>query len=179
MKQTATVFVLFFASCLLWGAPAASKKAPPKAASKSSAKKSTTGKTSASKAPAPARGKAATSRWKAPAKAKGSSTWASRSRRPAPAPRYSVQNHPAPERYREIQQALADKGYYRSEVNGQWGADSVEAMRRFQQDQNLDPNGKLDSLTLIALGLGPKRTASAQLPKPITPAQPTNPNLEQ
>ena len=178
MKQTATVFVLFFASWMIWGAQAATKKAPAKAPPKTTAKKSTTGKTTASKAPAPARGKT-TSRWKAPAKAKGSSSWASRSRRATPAPRYSVQNHPAPERYREIQQALADKGYYKSEVNGQWGADSVEAMRRFQQDQNLEPDGKLDSLTLIALGLGPKRTASAQVPKPPTPAQPETPNLEQ
>lgn len=176
MKQTATVFVLFFASWMIWGAQAATKKAPVKAAPKTTAKKSTTGKTTAGKAPAPAR--KTTSRWKAPAKAKGSSSWASRSRR-APAPRHSVQNHPAPERYREIQQALADKGYYKSEVTGQWGAESVEAMRRFQQDQNLEPDGKLDSLTLIALGLGPKRTASAQVPKPSTPVQPTSPNLEQ
>ena len=39
---------------------------------------------------------------------------------------------------------------------------STEALRRFQQDQNLEASGKLDSLSLIALGLGPKRTANAQ-----------------
>ena len=69
---------------------------------------------------------------------------------------------PTPERYKEIQQALADKGYYKGEANGQWTAASTEALSRFQSDQNLKVDGKLGSLSLIALGLGPKRTANAQ-----------------
>lgn len=71
-----------------------------------------------------------------------------------------AQAAPTPERYREIQQALADKGFYKGEVNGQWGPDSVEALKNFQQDQNLQVDGKIGSLSLIALGLGPKRQAS-------------------
>jgi peptidoglycan hydrolase-like protein with peptidoglycan-binding domain len=61
----------------------------------------------------------------------------------------------------EIQQALADKGYLNGALDGKWGPESVEALKKFQQDQNLQPSGKLDALSLIALGLGPKRQSSA------------------
>jgi peptidoglycan hydrolase-like protein with peptidoglycan-binding domain len=67
---------------------------------------------------------------------------------------------PTPERYKEIQQALIDKGFYRGEASGVWGADSATALKEFQRAQNIDPTGKLDSLSLITLGLGPRRTAS-------------------
>lgn len=72
------------------------------------------------------------------------------------------QQAPAPERYKEIQQALADKGYYRGEVNGAWGPDSVAALRNYQREQKIDGDGKLNSLSLIGLGLGPKRPLTAQ-----------------
>jgi peptidoglycan hydrolase-like protein with peptidoglycan-binding domain len=73
-----------------------------------------------------------------------------------------VQQQPTPQRYKEIQQALADRGYYKGAIDGNWGADSVEALKRFQDDQNLTATGKLDSLSLIALGLGPRRNLSAR-----------------
>ena len=82
--------------------------------------------------------------------------------RRASAPR---QLAPTKERYQQIQQALASKGYYTAEPTGVWGADSMDALKRFQADQNLPPDGKLTSLSLIALGLGPKRL-SAQSPTP-------------
>jgi hypothetical protein len=69
------------------------------------------------------------------------------------------QQQPAPDRIREIQQALKDHGYP-VEASGVWDAATVEALKKFQADQNIDNlsgRGKLDSLTLIALGLGPKR----------------------
>jgi peptidoglycan hydrolase-like protein with peptidoglycan-binding domain len=72
--------------------------------------------------------------------------------------RRSNQLQPTPERYKEIQQALADKGYFRGTADGNWGTESVDALKRFQRDQNLTEDGKLGSLSLIALGLGPKRT---------------------
>ena len=76
---------------------------------------------------------------------------------------------PAQDRYKDIQSALATRGYLKSEPNGQWGPESQEALKRFQQEQNLRATGKLDSLSLISLGLGPKR-AGATLPSP----QPTD-----
>lgn len=65
---------------------------------------------------------------------------------------------PSPERYREIQQALAERGYLTGPVTGAWDADSQDALRRFQREQNLK-EGRLDSRTIISLGLGPQRAA--------------------
>jgi hypothetical protein len=78
--------------------------------------------------------------------------------------RRPVQQQPTADRYKEIQQALAAKGYFAGPVDGNWGADSVDALKRFQRDQNLTDDGKIGSLSLIALGLGPKRSAAVQPP---------------
>lgn len=72
---------------------------------------------------------------------------------------------PTNERYREIQEALATKGYLSSQPNGVWDQSSQEAMKKFQSDQKLDSNGKLTSRSIIALGLGPP-TAAPPAPKP-------------
>lgn len=78
---------------------------------------------------------------------------------------------PTPERYREIQQALADKGYLKADPSGVWDAASAEALSRFQADRKLPVTGKINSASLIGLGLGP-RTAAADPPKPAaTPNQ--------
>lgn len=76
--------------------------------------------------------------------------------RPARSTWRTGQTAPTPDRYKEIQTALAQKGYLQGEATGVWNQDSAEALRRFQQDQNLQASGKLDSLSIIALGLGPK-----------------------
>jgi hypothetical protein len=80
---------------------------------------------------------------------------------------------PSPERYREIQGALASKGFLNPEdATGTWNQASSDALKKFQSEQNLESTGKINSLSLIALGLGPKReTASAAPPKPV-PAPP-------
>jgi hypothetical protein len=82
------------------------------------------------------------------------------------------QTAPTQARYREIQDALAAKGYLKQEnANGVWGPDSVDALKRFQADQRIESNGKLNSLSLIALGLGPKHdTVSAKPPVSADPA---------
>jgi peptidoglycan hydrolase-like protein with peptidoglycan-binding domain len=67
---------------------------------------------------------------------------------------------PSPERYKEIQQALATKGYFAAEPDGNWGPGSIDALKRFQHDQNLAEDGKIGALSLIALGLGPKRESA-------------------
>jgi Putative peptidoglycan binding domain len=100
--------------------------------------------------------------------------------RPRRAPVPSYQLHPDPERYQQIQQALADRGYFKGEVNGEWGDDSVDAMKRFQTDQKIDPDGKINALTLIGLGLGPKHDASvaAAGSAPHPAADPSHPAPE-
>lgn len=72
-----------------------------------------------------------------------------------------MQQQPTPERYREIQQALAERGCFSGSPDGNWGPESVEALKRFQHEQNLTEDGKIGSLSLIALGLGPKHVARA------------------
>ena len=70
----------------------------------------------------------------------------------------NTQRNPTPDRYKEIQQALATKGYLEpSALSGVWDTSSIAALKKFQADQNLEPSGKIDSLSLIALGLGPRR----------------------
>jgi hypothetical protein len=112
---------------------------------KKSPAKSTSSKTASSKAKA----------GKKPAVA--AATWRNR------------QLSPTPERYKEIQQALVDKGYLKSEPNGVWNAESAAALTQFQTDQKLSPTGKLSSASLIALGLGPKTAEGAQVSPPTAP----------
>lgn len=102
---------------------------------------------------------------KSTSRAKGKSKSRGKTRRGTTARSYrTLQNAPTADRYKQIQQALAEKGYYKGAVNGEWGADSVDALRRFQADQNLEPDGKIGSLSLIALGLGPKRLSAQAKP---------------
>jgi hypothetical protein len=85
----------------------------------------------------------------------------------------SFQSHPDEDRYREIQQALTEKGYFKGEVNGQWGDDSVTALQKFQLDNKLPDiytDGKINSLSLIGLGLGPKHGDHASEQLPAAPA---------
>ena len=74
---------------------------------------------------------------------------------------------PTPDRYREIQNGLVAKGYLKSEdAHGSWNENSVDALKRFQTEQNLESTGKINSLSLIALGLGPKHDSV-----PVKPAE--------
>ena len=70
------------------------------------------------------------------------------------------QNQPSSGRYREIQEALISKGFLEGPSTGQWDSKSIDAFKRFERSQNLTEDGKLDSLALIALGLGPQRAES-------------------
>jgi hypothetical protein len=86
--------------------------------------------------------------------------------------RQARQQTPAPERYKEIQQALTDKGYLKSEPTGIWNAESADALKQFQTENNLSPTGKLSAASLIGLGLGPKKSTEPIAP-PAIPANPT------
>jgi peptidoglycan hydrolase-like protein with peptidoglycan-binding domain len=86
-----------------------------------------------------------------------------------------VPPHPDPERLLEIQKAMADKGYFKGEVNGVWNADSIAALKQFQTDQKLTPDGKITALSLIGLGLGPKHDGSVA----AIPTEKPSPNIPQ
>ena len=81
----------------------------------------------------------------------------SKTKKPAAPPR---QTQPTSDRFREIQEALIAKGFLEGPATGQWDEKTVEAFKQFERSQNLTDDGKLDSLALIALGLGPKRPES-------------------
>jgi hypothetical protein len=86
-----------------------------------------------------------------------------------PVRRYT-QQQPTTDRYKDIQQALTDRGYFKGPVDGQWGPESVDALKQFQREQKIDEDGKISSLSLIALGLGPHRNIA-----PTQSARSTNP----
>lgn len=69
------------------------------------------------------------------------------------------QQTPTRERYAEIQRALIERGYSQAPATGVWGPEWVSALKRFQSEHKLEPSGRLNSLTLIALGLGPNRAS--------------------
>ncbi len=136
---------------------ATEKKTPAKKASttKSTVKKGTTSSSKKGATSASAKGKKGTT--------KKAVTWRNR------------QSAPSADRYREIQDALAARGYLKAEdVTGSWNQTSMDALKKFQSEQNLDSSGKINSLSLIALGLGPRRDAVAAVPKP-PPAPPQFP----
>jgi len=134
--------------------------------------KAAASKTAAKRAPAAASKTAAKTGAKPSARRTASSTRRN-GKRPV-ANRTTWRNRqmaPTPERYREIQQALVAKGYLKPEdVSGGWNQSSIDALKSFQAAQSLEATGKINSLSLIALGLGPKRDTAAV--KPVTePAQ--------
>lgn len=54
---------------------------------------------------------------------------------------------------RQVQQALNQKGFHAGNVDGNWGAETRDALRNFQQAQGLKQTGQLDSQTVSALGV--------------------------
>jgi hypothetical protein len=102
---------------------------------------------------------------------------ATHGKKPVPAKRVSWRNRqasPSPDRYREIQGALAAKGFLKPEdATGTWNQTSSDALKKFQTEQNLESSGKINSLSLIALGLGPHRDPAPppKNPQPPPPGQ--------
>jgi murein L,D-transpeptidase YcbB/YkuD len=54
---------------------------------------------------------------------------------------------------RHIQQALDTKGFSTRATDGRWGPETEAALRKFQQQQNIEGNGQLNHETLAALGV--------------------------
>ncbi len=156
------LFSLFLPVLLLWPSLEAAQK---KTSSATKTRKSTAKKP-------PAQAKAGSRSSKAKKTARSTKRRRSSSRRAAA--RSKAPRSPEPERIKEIQTALASRGYD-VEPSGVWDTRSVEAVKKFQDDndiKNLTGKGKLDSLTLIALGLGPNHGPQAEKPK-------TNPEGQQ
>lgn len=95
------------------------------------------------------------------------STSSHRSTKHHKTPKIRGQAAPTNDRISEIQTALAKSGAYQGDPSGKWDESSVEAMKKFQQQNGLEPNGKLDALSLQKLGLG-SGIAGRAAPRPIT-----------
>jgi peptidoglycan hydrolase-like protein with peptidoglycan-binding domain len=54
---------------------------------------------------------------------------------------------------RQVQQALHNKGLQVGRADGRWGSRTSNALKQFQQKQNIQANGQLDQQTLSDLGL--------------------------
>ena len=72
---------------------------------------------------------------------------------------------PTADRINEIQEALSKRGIYSGTPTGKWDDSTVEAMKKFQSSNGLNPSGKLDAPTLQKLGLG-SETAGLAAPTP-------------
>jgi peptidoglycan hydrolase-like protein with peptidoglycan-binding domain len=71
---------------------------------------------------------------------------------------------PSRERLGEIQKALIEAGFNPGTADGVWGPNSIAALQDFQASRGLESTGRVNALTLIQLGLGPKYD---------TPSEPT------
>ena len=144
MNRTLAAFFFSFSVALCLPLGAAQKPAAVKAATKAVA--TPVAKSAAKPVVKPAVSKTASSKSKLKTSAKSTK----------PTPTHVAQQHPATERYTEIQQALVDRGYL-MEATGTWGPESVAALKKFQEEHGLPVDGKLGALSLTALGLGPRR----------------------
>jgi len=61
----------------------------------------------------------------------------------------------------QAQEALKAAGYHLAEPDGKAGPDTTAAVKKFQGDRHLPVTGKLDSITLAALGVGKSNDPSA------------------
>ena len=174
MQRIFTYAAMVAMSLLAWSAggatPAVKKGGTRRAVSKKTPPGATT-KPAASAARKPATGSnpvSAARRGGKKGPVKRATTWRNR------------QMSPTPERYREIQSALVAKGYLKSEdAGGPWNQTSVDALKMFQTEQNLESTGKINSLSLIALGLGPRREAPPVEKPPGEKPPIENPPVEQ
>lgn len=153
VKAPRLLFVLVgsWAGLTLLSGAMATPKAKPGSSKSTSAAKSPAKKSSGSKSKSRAKPKTA-SRKKAPPK----------------------QTAPTPDRIQEIQEALSRAGFP-SEPTGAMDASTIESLKKFQEKQSLEPTGKLSSLTLIALGLGPSHGTAPERANPPAPKDGTQP----
>jgi peptidoglycan hydrolase-like protein with peptidoglycan-binding domain len=83
------------------------------------------------------------------------------------------QKTPTPDRIREIQSALNREGAFGGQPTGKWDDATVNAMKKFQENQGLNPTGKIDAVTLVKLGLGSDTAGKgAPIPTASTTAPP-------
>jgi len=160
-----TLIAPFWGVSTLQAATAKKKTATPKAGAATHAKLATPKSGGMAQAKTANKSHAAAARRAHPKTNSGKATGARSSKKPVRRTAATWRNRqlsPTPQRYKEIQTALASKGYLNPEdATGQWDQKSIDALKRFQAEQKITDSGKLNSLSIIALGLGPKYDANS------------------
>jgi peptidoglycan hydrolase-like protein with peptidoglycan-binding domain len=72
----------------------------------------------------------------------------------------------SPELVKQAQQALNDKGLNSGPVDGQWGPQTQQAVKAYQQQNQIQASGQLDRETLASLGIGQSASAGSSSPEP-------------
>lgn len=80
-------------------------------------------------------------------------------------PKVKGQAAPTPDRIKEIQSALQKDGSYEGEPTGKWDANTIDAMKKYQDKNGIPSTGKIDAASLNKLGLG-SETAGKGAPVP-------------
>jgi peptidoglycan hydrolase-like protein with peptidoglycan-binding domain len=70
--------------------------------------------------------------------------------------------NPGANMIRQAQQALNTKGFNVGRVDGKMGRETRQALRNFQNQQKLQPTGRLDNQTMAALGMSGNGSSSRQ-----------------
>jgi hypothetical protein len=88
-------------------------------------------------------------------------------------PRYRFRYGPSADRIEQIQRALSRSGFYQGDPTGRWDANTIGAMKSFQQAHGITPTGKIDALSLQQLGLG-SDIAGLAPPRPVISPEPAS-----
>jgi peptidoglycan hydrolase-like protein with peptidoglycan-binding domain len=75
----------------------------------------------------------------------------------------------------QLQQALADRGYYTGPIDGRWSAATIEAVKAFQRDLGVPETGVVDVATLQAIYARGIATGVASVPTTTAPPETTAP----
>jgi hypothetical protein len=76
----------------------------------------------------------------------------------------------SPELVKQAQQALKDKGLNAGPVDGQWGPQTQQAVKAYQQQNQIQATGELDQQTLASLGIGQSASAGGSSREPSSSA---------
>jgi peptidoglycan hydrolase-like protein with peptidoglycan-binding domain len=84
----------------------------------------------------------------------------------------------SPELVKQAQQALKDKGLNAGPVDGQWGPQTQQAVKVYQQQNQIQATGQLDRQTLASLGIGQSASAGGSSQEPSSSAGSSSPGVK-
>lgn len=92
---------------------------------------------------------------------------------PSPTPAGSLKLGAKGEDVKTVQRRLKDLGFYRGSVDGDFGVGTEDAVKRFQEQYGLEPDGKVGKYTMEALAKARHTAKPTSKPTPKATATPT------